>query len=84
MHSPSTAVLWEVWKRHQWTLIANAVWLVAIGSLCHALSDGMIFGVHLFAGKHAILFLLLLAISPILSGLLPLFAYGCDADNAKG
>jgi hypothetical protein len=83
MHSPTTAVLWEVWKRHRWVLIASTVWFLAVWSLCHALSDGLIFGVDLFVHEHAIFFMLLLAISPLLCGLLPLFAYGCDADIAS-
>ncbi len=82
MHAPTTAVLWEVWKRHRWVLIASAVWFLAVSSLCHVLSDGVIFGVDLYVNEHTILFMLLLAIAPLLCGLLPLFAYGRDADIA--
>ncbi|MHC4398871.1 MAG: hypothetical protein ACYTG0_04245 [Planctomycetota bacterium] len=82
MPSPATAVLWEVWKRHRWVLIASSAWLIVVSGLCHALSDGVIFGVTLVVHEDAILMTLLLAIGPLLCGLLPLFAYGCDADIA--
>jgi hypothetical protein len=82
MHSSTTAVLWVIWRRHRWVLIAGAVWLVAVSILCHAMSDGVLFGVRLLVHEHVVLFMLLLGISPLVCGLLPLFAYACDADIA--
>jgi hypothetical protein len=63
-------------------LIASTAWLIVVSSICHALLDGVIFGVTLDVQKDAILVTLLLAIGPLLCGLLPLFAYACEADIA--
>ncbi len=76
MHAPTTAVVWEVWRRHRWVLVASTVWFVAVAVVCHVLSEQAIFG------PDAVWIMSLFGISPLLCGLLPLFAYGCDADLA--
>ena len=83
MHAPTTAVLWQTWRRHRWVLIAIAVWFLVISSLSHALSDGVIFGMDLFVHKDAIIFMLLLAICPLICGLFPIFVYSYGADIAS-
>ena len=82
MHAPTTAVLWEVWRRHRWVLIASTAWFLAVSGLCHAISNGVVFGMEMFLPEPVISLLLLLAASPLVCGLLPLFAYSCDADLA--
>ncbi len=80
MHRPTIPVLWEVWRRHRWVLVASLVYFVAISSLSHAVSDRVIFGLDLSIHEDAIFFVLLFLACPLVVGLIPLFAYACNAD----
>jgi len=82
MHRPITAMLWEVWGRHRWVLAVSPVYFLALSILSHAVSDGLIYGLDLSVYKDAIFFVLLFLASPLVVGLIPLFAYACDADIA--
>ncbi len=80
MLSRSNAVLWELWTRQRWMLIGGSVWLIAVWGLCHAVADGVFLGVTFPMHEHGLLLIRLLGAAPLLYGLLPLFAYGCDGD----
>ncbi len=72
MHRPTIAVLWEVYRRHRWVLIASSVWLLVISGLSRAMPEGAFFDVLLFA-----------MVSPLVIGVFLLFAYATDADIAS-
>ncbi len=78
MHSPTTAVLWEVWRQYRGVLIAATAWLLAMLGLVHVLSDGLIFGMQLLVAKDTILIMLAMAIGPLMVGLFLMFAYSGD------
>lgn len=82
MHRPTTAVRWEVWRRHRWVLIASTVYFLVLSSLSHAISDRVVFGMELSVPESGIFAMLLFAVSPLVCGLLLLFAYAVDADIA--
>ncbi len=72
MHRPTIAVLWEVYRRHRWVLIASVVYFLIILGLSRAMPEGKTFDVLLFA-----------MVSPLVIGVFLLFAYATDADIAS-
>jgi hypothetical protein len=70
MHRPTIAVFWQVWE-HRWVLLGSALYFVAVSSLSLVVPRGEILGVLQFA-----------MVSPLLTGLIPLFVYAVDADLA--